>query len=384
MSITIEQLTAAYEEEKKNARPPVTAADIPLNYDAITPEWLTAVLCDKHPGAKVLSHRLDARSDGTSNRIRIFIEYNEAGKQAALPERVFCKSTYKLAQRIALGLNGAHKNEAYFYNKLRPLLSIEAPICCYANYNKSANSIIIMPELDPETIFCTYSNSEISRARVENQLRVLASFHGRFLESAELKTSLAIFSTWSETFSNLDYADFENACDKGFEMAEEVIPARLFRRRAEIWSATRKSWERHHHLPHTLMHGDPHLGNWYITPGGAMGLYDWQTVSRGHWSRDVIYALTTSLTIEHRREWLPDLLCYYHDQLQQTTGRTIPFDGTLDECRRQLFTALAFWTITLNTAPGMPQVLQPRDITLEALHRISTAIDDLDALDSFD
>jgi hypothetical protein len=80
---------------------------------------------------------------------------------------------------------------------------------------------------------------------------------------------------------------------------------------------------------------------------------------------------------------LPDLLRYYHEQLQQATGRTIPFDGMLDECRRQLFTVLAYWTITLNPAPGMPQ-MQPRNITLEFLHRIATAMDDLDALGSFD
>lgn len=115
-----------------------------------------------------------------------------------------------------------------------------------------------------------------------------------------------------------------------------------------------------------------------------MGLNDWQTVSRGHWSRDLIYALSTSLTVENRRLWLPELLRYYHDQLQQASGRTIPFEGTLDECRRQLFTVLGFWTITINPAPGMPEILQPSDITLEFLRRISTAIDDLDALDSFD
>lgn len=383
MRVTIEQITAAYEEEQKNACPPVTADDIPINYEAITPQWLTTVLCDKHSGAKVLSHRLDTPSDGTSNRNRIFIEYNDTGKKAGLPDTVFCKGTYRLANRIALGLNGALQREVNFYNKVRPLLSIETPICCFANYNSALNSIIIMRELDPGMIYCTYRNAEITRARVENQLRVLASFHGKFLEIPELKTAWAIFGTWSELFANLDYPDFENACDKGFEMAEEVIPPRLFRRRAEIWPATRKSWEHHDRLPHTLMHGDDHLGNWYITPGGEMGLYDWQTVSRGHWSRDLIYALSTSLTIENRRQWLPELLHYYHDQLQQASGRTIPLDGTLDECRRQLFTVLAFWTITMNPAPGMPE-MQPRDITLEFLRRISTAIDDLDALDSFD
>jgi len=47
------------------------------------------------------------------------------------------------------------------------------------------------------------------------------------------------------------------------------------------------------------------------------------------------------------------------------------------------YAVLAFWTITINPAPGMPD-MQPRDSTLEFIRRIAIAIDDLDALDSFD
>lgn len=384
-TITREQISEAYsafEAEQKNAKEPVTAADFPVNYGAINPQWLTAVLCAHVPGAKVLSHRLDVPDNGTSNRMRIFVDYNPAGKQAGLPERIFCKATHQLENRLSLGLIGAARSEVNFYNQLRPLLQIEAPVCLFANHNSALNSIIIMRELDPATVFCNYKNAEITRQRAEDQLRLLASLHGKFLESAALKSTWQIFSTWTENFANMDYAAFEKACDKGFEMAEDIIAPRLFARRGEIWPATRKSYRRHLQLPHTLTHGDAHLGNWYITPTGAMGLSDWQTTNRGHWSRDVIYTLTTSLTVERRRQWLPELLRYYHDQLERAAGRNLPFDGLLDECRRQLFTVLAFWTITLNPAPRMPQ-MQPEDITREFIRRICAAIDDLDALDSF-
>jgi hypothetical protein len=45
--------------------------------------------------------------------------------------------------------------------------------------------------------------------------------------------------------------------------------------------------------------------------------------------------------------------------------------------RRQLFSALAWWTSTLLFQT------QPRDATLTLVGRIATAIDDLDALDAF-
>lgn len=239
-----------------------------------------------------------------------------------------------------------------------------------------------MRELDSRTTFCTHT-TDFTRARAEDQLRLLATFHGKFLDSPELKTTLSAFKTWSDFFTSMDYAAFENACDQGFAIAEEVIPARLFARRKEIWPATRKSVARHNQLPHTLMHGDDHQRNWYITGEGRMGLNDWQAATRGHWSRDVIYAMTTSLTVENRRLWLPELLRHYHDQLQENAKRKIPLEQVQNEIRGQLLTVLAFWTITINPAPGMPD-MQPRDSTLEFIRRIAIAMDDLDALDSFD
>ena len=381
MSIDVDQLKAAYELEKHNRHPPVTADDVPFTYEDITDEWLTTILCGQHPGAKVTGHRLDVADDGNSNRRRIFIELNDVGKKAGLPDRVFCKASQGLANRISLGPPGAIESEVNFYNIVRPLLNIEAPICYHARFNTALNSIIVMRELESGTTFCTHT-TDFTRARAENQLRVLASFHGKFLESPALKTTLAPFKTWFDFFNGMDYPAFEQACDQGFGIAEEVIPTRLFKRRSEIWTATRKSVENHNHLPHTLTHGDDHQRNWYITANGNMGLNDWQAATRGHWSRDVVYGLTTSLTVENRRAWEQDLLRYYHDLLQQSAGRELSFDGVFDAYRQQLMTALAFWTITINPAPGMPD-MQPRDSTLEFIRRIATAMDDLDTLNSF-
>ncbi|MET0986982.1 MAG: phosphotransferase [Steroidobacteraceae bacterium] len=380
MATTIENLTAAYEEERRNNRPPVSIDDVPLTYEAITTAWLTVVLCRRVPGARVLSHRLDTPDDGNSNRRRIFLEYNEAGRRAGLPERVFCKASQGLANRISLGPSGAIQAEVNFYNQVRPLLTIEAPVCYFANFNAALNSIIVMAELDPATTFCTHTTN-ITRERAESQMRVLAGLHGSFL-SPSAAQRLSVFSTWKGFFSNLDYPDYVKACERGFEMAEAVIPSRLFARRHEIWPATRKSVERQEQLPYTLTHGDVHLRNWYIAPDDRMGLTDWQAATRGHWSRDVIYALATSLTVEQRREWGDELMHYYLQELQRTSGQAHAFDSLLLNCRQQLMSVLAFWTITMNPAPGMPD-MQPRDSTLEFIRRITTAIDDLDSLDSF-
>jgi hypothetical protein len=58
------------------------------------------------------------------------------------------------------------------------------------------------------------------------------------------------------------------------------------------------------------------------------------------------------------------------------------FDDAMQNCRQQLLTVLAFWTITLCPAEGMPP-MQPETTTYTFLERIFAAMDDLDSLDSF-
>src|ERR1041384_3249338 len=65
-------------------------------------------------------------SSGTSSRWKIMLDYNETGRQAALPADLFAKSTAGFKQRLALGLAGVLEGEPNFYRHLRPGLGIEA------------------------------------------------------------------------------------------------------------------------------------------------------------------------------------------------------------------------------------------------------------------
>jgi aminoglycoside phosphotransferase (APT) family kinase protein len=141
------------------------------------------------------------------------------------------------------------------------------------------------------------------------------------------------------------------------------------------------SVERHNQLPQTLGHGDVHLKNWYIAGSGAMGLSDWQCAHRGHWGRDFAYTISTALTVENRRAWDRELLQFYLDRMQAAGGPKIDFNEAWGHYRQQLLSALTWWTVTLTPPEGMPD-MQPRDITLEFIRRITTAMDDVDALDS--
>jgi len=209
-------------------------------------------------------------------------------------------------------------------------------------------------------------------------MALLAKLHGRFYDSAEVKAS--DLPTFETMFANIDaWLGWEKYCSNGFVAAEAVIPARLFRRQADIWPATMKSLAVHGRFPRTFTHNDVHLRNWYIAANGEMVLCDWQCFGRGHWARDVAYAMSTSLTVQNRRTWEKELLQFYLDKFHAAGGPVIDFEDALKYYRQHLFTALTFWTSTLALA-----ITQPSEASLAFIERITTAIDDLDALSSFD
>ena len=113
-----------------------------------------------------------------------------------------------------------------------------------------------------------------------------------------------------------------------------------------------------------------------------MGVGDWQTLAIGHWSRDVAYCISAALTTENRRTSEKELLGYYLQKLGERGGPTTKFDEAWLLYRQQMFTALAFWTLTLTPSEQQPD-MQPEHTTEVFLKRIATAVDDLDSLDSF-
>jgi aminoglycoside phosphotransferase (APT) family kinase protein len=130
------------------------------------------------------------------------------------------------------------------------------------------------------------------------------------------------------------------------------------------------------------VHSDVHLGNWYISGEGRMGLCDWQCLGRGHWARDLAYALATTLSIENRRAWERDLLSCYLERMRDSCGLRISFDQAWDLYRQQIVLALMMWTPTLVHSRTTPD-MQPEEMSLEMINRLTTAMSDLRSLDSF-
>lgn len=370
---------------EKLARPMArTLDDVPGSPHAITPEWLTAALCAKVPGAVVTKVEVQLSSAGTHERHRLLVTYNEKGRQAGLPASIFTKSMPSIVTRMVAGFNGHARVEGRFYSDVRPQLDIEAPLCYYSTYDKDTfTGIHLLEDLvaTKSATFCDY-RTNVTRGMAEDMVDLLATLHGRFYGKLENNAAFSWLADYPRWFTiGAQKMRTEHYTQKALDAAASIIPASLLARRKEIWPATMRALAIHRTEPHVFLHSDVHIGNWYQTGAGLMGLCDWQCPSRGHWARDFAYAVSAALTPDDRRSWERELLRRYLDRFADQGGPRVDFDHGFNCYRQQLLHAFPMWTITLRHSPLLPS-MQSEATTLTMIERIATAMGDLEALDS--
>ena len=353
--------------------------DVPWSADAITPEWITAVVGDPQSGARATRVHVGGGDQGSSVRRQVEVTWNEAGVLAGLPTRLFAKTTPTLLTRLSSGMAAA--GEGRFFRELRGELEVETPVLVHSAHDRaSGRSIHLFDDLvaSRKARFCNHQ-SEISRAQAEQIVDTLAALHALFYASPRFDADLRWVTTYEAFFRTGASNGIREGHDLAMVAAADVIPPALLARKSEIWPAALRALALHEREPRTLLHSDVHLGNWYVTGDGRLGLCDWALVCKGHWARDVAYALMTTLATPDRRAWERDLLGRYLERMR-ASGLALGFDAAWDRYRAQSFAALLMWTPTLRHPPTMPD-MQPEAMSREMIARICAAIVDLEALD---
>jgi hypothetical protein len=171
---------------------------------------------------------------------------------------------------------------------------------------------------------------------------------------------------------------FEDCSYAGIERARAVIPPSIAERGKELWAAHMQSLELNSRAPLTLLHWDMHIGNWYLTGAGRMGLSDWGMV-KGQWASDYSYAISSALTIDDRRAWERDLLEIYLEELHKRGGPRLSFEEAWLSYRQQMLHGFFFWVMTIGAGP-LQADMQPDSISIVNIERMANAIVDLDTL----
>ncbi|KXX74382.1 hypothetical protein MMYC01_208548 [Madurella mycetomatis] len=126
----------------------------------------------------------------------------------------------------------------------------------------------------------------------------------------------------------------------------------------------------------TLLHGDTHVGNIYFTADGHVGFLDWSAFHFGSCFHDIVYHMTTMLSIDDRRAHEMEILDHYLDTLHRLGGPK--FDRHNDpqvmiEYRRSFMTNVV-WLV-------LPDGLQSKERVAVLCERTVAAYDDHEVID---
>jgi hypothetical protein len=286
----------------------------PHRLDEVTVEFLTTVMVADDTGAKIVSAVADIEHAGMTDRRRLQLEWNDAGRRAALPTAVFLKATPTLPEhRTMLSVLHMAAMEARFFNEIRSELPDIAPHAYYAKSYPGGRFLIILEDLTLRGYHPYAAGDDIELHHARAVVTALGQLHATFWESPRFESDLGWLRPqvqrygfpWLRAYFHQnrmhfkDHAYYSEVPEVIQRMTEVVDDHDMTI--YEFWSG----------LPSTFLHGDSHLGNTYSSDDGTGGLLDWQVTFRGHGTRDLAYFISSALPVELRKEHEQDLFDLY-------------------------------------------------------------------------
>ncbi|MGB1096421.1 MAG: hypothetical protein ACPG09_08175, partial [Paracoccaceae bacterium] len=146
---------------------------VPLSLDGLDDTWFE----QKFDGT-LASLQVTGGSTGTTQRRGFALAWDGNNN---LPRDIFVKMSASLGTRITGGISGAMENEAWFYNELRPRLTIEAPAGYYAAFERfSGRSIQVIEDVGvSKGAQFLDALSPITKEMATGQMVLLARLHGQ-------------------------------------------------------------------------------------------------------------------------------------------------------------------------------------------------------------
>lgn len=351
--------------------------------DSLTAAELAHVIAKDAPGAVIDSLRVEMDSQGTTDRARLHLQWNAAGRKAGLPGTAFAKGTStKLGSRGVVSAFGCHTYEARFFEQIYPTLA-DLTIKPYVQRSGSGGRYVIAFEDLKQRGAVKFYNAddEAPKAHVEGVIDLFAKLHGRFWRSPRFQTDLSWLETYARRPGYPFMARMFSWANKRYMQQYPDVPEsvrRLTQQYVDNQPKFVRLWEA---MPQTLCHGDCHLGNTFGNPDGSAGIYDWQVFHKMNGLRDFAYFMMHSVPTELRRAEEKNLLRRYLAGLADAgAGREAPsFKDAWEQYR--LLTVDGWIIIVFTIAVGGMQPLDRMEVT--ARRALATMLD-LDLAEKID
>ncbi len=350
--------------------PPTT---LPVLAEELTPEWVTAALAARHPGVRVSGVEVIERHELTNAHARLRLTYQEP---AGAPDMMFCKlPPSDPARRQVINATGMGRREALFYSALAPTAAARVPTVYAAEVSDDGGFVLLLEDL--ETTGCLVSDGTwaVSPAAAAGAMADLADLHVRFEDPATraAQAPWVTVSTPSNSYGGpmLRYG-IEHHRDR---LTDSFVAI------SELYLSDHEKLQQLWHAgPHTIIHGDPHIGNLFVDEpaGGRVGFLDWGIINVNTPMRDVSYFLTMGMQIDDRRAHERDLLRHYLDLRRSAGGSEISFD---DAWRAHRIHAAYNVPASCQVVTFPADASEGRRIFADAfLERAQASIDDLESL----
>ena len=337
---------------------------IPVAVDDVTPEWLSQVL-----NLDVVATEVLDQHSGTTGRARLALTYGSGG-DGDCPASLFVKlPPFDERQRRFVAQTGLGTAEARFYRDVAADVPMRVPGVLYADLDDDGY-VMLLEDLEASGCRFPRPGDDDIVAVVDSIVTELAALHAKYWEHPSLERELS----WTAEGMRIAFGSGGRFMQKALDQfADDMPPA--YRRLGELYVAHAPDiaalWDR---PPHTLAHGDPHMGNLFVD-GTRAGFFDWGMVMRKAGMWDVAYVICNSVPTEVRRAneqpWIDD-----YRALLAAYGIALDADDAWEQYRLY---AVYSWNSAVSTA-AMGSRWQPEARAHAAMLRTTAAIEDLDSI----
>ena len=345
---------------------------IPDSAEAIDPAELSRLLEPLHPGVRVREVEVVARTELTNSHARLRVRYDRA---AGAPSALFLKLLPgEPGRREAIAQTGMGPREVRFYSELAASVRMRVPRLHAAARDGADGAFVLLME-DLEATGCTTSDGTVGLTpdAAAQALTDLAELHVRFENPSRRRAE----APWVSEPVHSEYGAV--LLQQGLDRHRDRLTS-TFAELAELYierlADLHALW---HEGPHTVIHGDPHLGNLF-DDDGRTGFLDWGIINVSTPLRDASYLLTMALGIEDRRKHERELWRHYLEARSAFGGAPISFDEAWRGHRIQ----------TAYTVPACCQIVTFPETASDArrvfsaafLARAEAALEDLEVRDA--
>ncbi|MEY2928045.1 MAG: hypothetical protein RL367_2522, partial [Pseudomonadota bacterium] len=159
---------------------------LPQSIAAITAEWLTDALSRDWPGTVVTRADHGTVIHGTATKIRLLLDYNDAGHGHGLPPTMWFKGGLE-AHSGTDDMLAVYAGEAGFYRDIAPQLEMVLPRSFHVDIDAvTGQSAILFEDMLARNALFGHATRPASPKLAASVLGQLARLHGAFWQSDTL------------------------------------------------------------------------------------------------------------------------------------------------------------------------------------------------------